>query len=291
MAFVSAIAFAGSTSLQHQAAETAPSEVSGALALVRHLLGRPVWLVGQVLAVLGLVLHAAALHLGSIALVQPIVVSGVVLAVPVRSALSRRWPWPRELLAVAITAIGLTVFLVASSPAGGTDAPAQGPALAICTLSVALAAAAILLSRRLTDATGRAFLLGIASGVLFGAVAGLMKSVVNEGAQGGVPALLASWTTWALVVLGCTAVVTNQHAYRCARLSASMPVLNVVDGLVAVLFGVLSYGEVLRHSPMLVSIEVLAFAAISLGLVVVARLEQREPAVPSGALALDDSSR
>lgn len=275
MALVSAVAFAGSTSLQHQAAQGAPPETTGALALVRHLLGRPVWLVGQALAVVGLVLHGAALHVGSIALVQPIVISGVVLAVPVRSALSRRWPWPREMAAVIVTAAGLTAFLVASSPQGGTDAPAQAPALVITLICVLLSAGAILLNRMVSDPTRSAFLLGVASGVLFGVVAGLMKSVLNE-ATNGFGALLSSWTTWALIVLGCTAVVTNQLAYRSARLSASMPVLNVVDGLVAVVFGVLSYREVLRHSATYVVIELLAFAAITVGLVIVAGLDERE---------------
>jgi drug/metabolite transporter (DMT)-like permease len=289
VALLGAVAFAGSTSLQHQAAQGAPPAAVGPLALLGHLLGRPVWLIGQVLAIAGLVLHAAALHLGSLAVVQPIVISGVVLAVPVRSALSRRWPWPRELAGVMITAVGLTVFLVAASPSGGSDAPRNGPALAVCAVSVALAVAALLLARTVTDATRSAFLLGIASGVMFGAVAGLMKSVVYEGTTGGVPALLTSWTTWALIVLGCAAVVTNQQAYRYARLSASMPVLNVVDGVVAVVFGLVAYNEVLRHSPLFVTIEVLAFGAISLGLVVVSRLD--DTTLQGVDAAVDETTR
>src|ERR1700712_3118600 len=91
IAFLSAVAFACSTSLQHQAAQRAPRAVGGSLQLVRHLFRQPRWLLGQVLSLTGLLLHSVALSLGSIAMVQPIVISGVVLAVPVRSALSRRW--------------------------------------------------------------------------------------------------------------------------------------------------------------------------------------------------------
>jgi drug/metabolite transporter (DMT)-like permease len=290
IALLSAVAFAGSTSLQHHAAQGAPSTVPGAFGLIRHLLGRPTWLIGQALAIIGLVLHAAALYLGSIALVQPIVISGVVLAVPVRSALSRRWPVPRELAGVAVAALGLTVFLVASSPSGGTETPSDRPALLICGASMLIAATAILLAGRTGNPTGSAFLLGIASGVLFGVVAGLMKAVVYQGTHGGLVPLITTWTSWALGALGLVAVITNQYAYRYARLSASMPVLNVVNGLAALTFGVLAYDEILRHSAFYVAIEVAGFVTITLGLLLVARIEDRETAAGDPKQALPQRS-
>jgi hypothetical protein len=276
LALVGAVTFAGSTSVQHHAAENAPHGLRGAFALVRHLVQQPLWLVGQVLAVAGLALHAAALHLGSVTVVQPIIISGVVLAVPIRSALSRRWPWPREMIAVCIAAVGLTAFLVASKPSGGRDAPLPEPAILVTAAGVALAVLAGLSSRLARHPTRRSFLLGVAAGALFGVVAGLMKAVLEVLTHDGLLATLASWTTWALVVLGCAAVITNQHAYRLARLSASMPVLNVVDGVVAIAFGYFAFREVPRHSPLFLAIEVLAFGAISVGLVVVARLEDEQ---------------
>src|SRR4051794_41898831 len=84
--------FAVSTSVQHQAAEGAPASAKGPLGLVRYLLGRPTWLVGQVMAVGGFAMHAAALHYGPIALGQPIVISGIVFAGALRAAISRRLP-------------------------------------------------------------------------------------------------------------------------------------------------------------------------------------------------------
>jgi glucose uptake protein GlcU len=41
----------------------------------------------------------------------------------------------------------------------------------------------------------------------------------------------------------------NQRAYQIAPLSFSMPVVNVVDIVVAILFGVLVFGEAPAHSP------------------------------------------
>ena len=81
IAFLSAVAFACSTSLQHQAAQSAPRTVGGSLQLVRHLFRQPRWLVGQLLSLTGLFLHSAALSIGTIATVQPIVISEMSAAV------------------------------------------------------------------------------------------------------------------------------------------------------------------------------------------------------------------
>lgn len=276
LALLSAVTFAGSTSVQHHAAEHAPDGLTGAFSLVRHLVLQPLWLIGQALAIAGLALHATALHLGSVSVVQPIVISGVVLAVPVRSALSRRWPWPREIVAVCVAAAGLTAFLVASSPSRGREAPLAEPAILLTCIGAALALVIGLLSRFAPHPTRRSFLLGVSAGVLFGVVAGLIKAVLYLLTHEGLLATAASWTTWTLLVLGCAAVVINQHAYRLARLSASMPVLNVVDGIVAITFGYYAYQEVPRHSPLFLAVELLSFAAIAVGLIVVARLEDEE---------------
>jgi hypothetical protein len=75
-----------------------------------------VWALG----VGGLAFHGLALSNGPIALVQPIIISGIVFAVPVRAAISRRLPGPAEFGAVALTAAGLAAFLVASDPSKGS---------------------------------------------------------------------------------------------------------------------------------------------------------------------------
>ncbi|MEZ5094978.1 MAG: hypothetical protein R2731_01895 [Nocardioides sp.] len=92
MALCSAAAAAVSTSVQHHAAEKAPRTARGVAGLMRHLAGRPWWWVGQLLGLVTVSFHAAALHFGPLALVQPIVISGIVLAVPIRAAIERTLP-------------------------------------------------------------------------------------------------------------------------------------------------------------------------------------------------------
>src|SRR5947209_9589345 len=113
----------------HHGASGAPAEASGLGALLGHVVRQWRWLLGMAASLAGLVLHALALHLGSLALVQPLVVTGLVFAFLFRSALDRRLPSRRVMLWVLLTAVGLTIFLVAGGrPSGGGNALPSGAA-------------------------------------------------------------------------------------------------------------------------------------------------------------------
>ena len=103
LALVSAFGFALSSALQHHANHGVESG-GGAGSHLMALLRTPRWVAGQVLALTSFVLHAVALQFGLLIVVQPVEVSGVVMAVPVRSALDRRWPSANETGVVAATA-------------------------------------------------------------------------------------------------------------------------------------------------------------------------------------------
>ncbi|MEP6814651.1 MAG: DMT family transporter [Marmoricola sp.] len=281
LALSSAATFALSTSVQHHAAEGAPESARGPAGLVRYLFRRPSWLFGQLLAVFGFSLHASALHFGPIALVQPIVISGIVIAVPARAARSRRLPSRDEVQAVSVMALGLALFLVASNPSAGTSADLGTRPVLIVATCTALAVLAGWAAHASGTPVRSAFLLGVAAGMLFGLVAGLLKLVLQELADGGVVRLLTVWPTWALVIAGLGGVVTNQVAYRRARLSASMPVLNIVDVLVALGFGYIVFGEVPRHSPLLVAVELAALGCVAAGLVLAGRLSDEQQVHPA----------
>ncbi len=267
LALLSAATFAISTSVQHQAAESAPESASGLFRLLAYLVRRPAWLTGQALATCAFVLHAAALHAGPIAVVQPIVVSGIVWAVPARAALSRRMPEISELRAVLVTAAGLAVFLVASNPTAGTDAGQGVGTAALVLVGVAAAAVANLMASRVRNNPRRkAFFLGVVGGVLFGLVAGMLKLALQELDSDGIAGVLTAWPTYVLLLAGAGGVLTNQRAYRTAGLSASMPALNIVNGLTSLTIGFTVFSEVPRHSPLFLVIEAGALGCMAVGL-------------------------
>jgi hypothetical protein len=277
IALASASGFAVSTSLQHLAASrVAPS--AGAVRLLTRLATTPLWLAASALGLVSFSLHAVALHVGSLALVQPLMLCGVVLAVPVRAAASRRRPGRQELLAVCVTVAGLASFLAATEFSQGNSAPDAGRALLYCLVVAAAFAALTVLASRQRRMDARGALLGAASGVLFGAMAGLIKLVAHDLQVGGPWSTLATWRPWALALAGLMAVSTNQRAFHAARLAASMPLLNVVNVAVAMTFGWYVFGEAPVQGPLTLAIQVVAGVVTALGLAWIALLDPEDAA-------------
>jgi drug/metabolite transporter (DMT)-like permease len=274
-ALASAATFAVSSSVQHHAAENAPASADGLVRLLGYLIHRPLWLLGQFLATCAFVFHAVALHSGPLAVVQPIVVSGIVFAVPARAALSRRMPSSDALAAVALTASGLAVFLVASNPSSGRPADRGVTSIVMVAVGVLLAGVASAAAEAIRQRPRhRAFLLGVTAGVLFGLVASLLKMALQVLQDQGLLGLLTAWPTYALLAAGAGGVLTNQRAYRTAGLSASMPVLNIVNVVTALTFGFTVFREVPRHSPFMLAVEACALVGIAAGLWLLVRVEE-----------------
>jgi drug/metabolite transporter (DMT)-like permease len=230
---------------------------------------------GQALGIAGFITHALAVINGPISLVQPIIITGIVFAVPIRAAISRHLPEPRELGAVLLTAGALAIFLVASDPSEGEGHPGGFSFFLLVAGCAALGVVVFVLARLVGSVNGRAFLLGAAAGLLLGLVAVLVKAAEEEYDEGGLAQVLTTWPVYALVVTGLAGVAINQVAYRFARLSASMPVLNVVNCSVGLSFGYLVFQEIPRHTPWAVTVEMIGLAGLCVGLWLLANFEEQ----------------
>lgn len=235
-ALASAATTAVSTASQHLTASRKP--------LVAVLLA-------VVLGPVGFALHVLALDHGPIGLVQPIAILGIVLAVPLRAALARSRPGRRELVAVAVTALAIAALLLATDARESHGSPDSALLVAAVGACAVVAALLIAVAAGVPHPTGRAFLLGSASGVLFG-----LMSVLVE----------ADRLHVVLAVCGVGGVAVNQLAYRAARLSASMPVLNVVNCLLTLAFAHFVLGEVPHASAASLTVSAAAVAAMAWGL-------------------------
>jgi hypothetical protein len=292
VAAASAVGFALSSSLQHRANEklvAAHHEGAHLSALLR----RPWWLIGQLLALTSFTLHALALRLGLLVVVQPVVVSGVVLAVPVRAALERRLPAGREIGMVALTVAGLALFLVSANPTGHHVAPRTLTAAAATVVGAVITLGVVRLARGRPGLT-RARLYGAAAGLLFGLTAGLVQLATKmmssaHGVLGQVWALLTAWPIWAVVVVGISGVSLNQRAYRCGPLSASIAILNIVNVLVAIAFGVVVFHERTASSATAILGQLAGILVAVLGLRGVARSHVLDDGGVSDPIASDVS--
>jgi glucose uptake protein GlcU len=75
-----------------------------------------------------------------------------------------------------------------------------------------------------------------------------------------------------MVAAGLLGTAMNQRAYQLAPISYSMPLVNVVDIIVAVAFGAAVYGELPGHSAPLLGLQLTALGCVAVGLRAVSEL-------------------
>jgi drug/metabolite transporter (DMT)-like permease len=273
VAAIAAVSFGWSTALMHQSASRA-SEQDGHqrfTRLIAHLLTQPRWLIGMFASLTGLVLHAWALSEGSIAVVQPVVVTGLVFAFLFRALLDRQWPSVTLLAWVGVTACGIAVFLVGAKSTSSSSRP-DGHAATVFVLSgVVVILAGVLLSRRARP-NRAGFLLGVSGGVVFGMIAGVLKALTDSSSLSDA---VTGWPLYVLMALGATGFSINQLAYATAPLVSSLPVLNVINPVIGVCFGFAVFHERPSGRPLMVGFELIGLLLVLTGVAALAIADER----------------
>ncbi|WP_433532267.1 DMT family transporter [Micromonospora sp. CA-263727] len=263
VALAAALCFALSSALHQRAAKQQPQRAALDPRLILHLLRSRLWLSGWIPDSAGVALQVAALRLGPLAVVQPVMASGLFMAVLIEAALIRRRVVGRDLIAVAVGVAGLTGFLVlAEVRAGvGTPDPAAwiGPAIG-ATLIVAIC---LLTAHRLVG-TARGAVLGVASGIAYSLAAALAKEVTDR-YRGDLLETVLSWPALGLAVAAAVGVVLNQSAFQHGRLAAPLTALTLTDPVVSVLIGITVFQETLTATPGRVVGLALASATVAAG--------------------------
>jgi drug/metabolite transporter (DMT)-like permease len=251
----SALAFAVSTTLKKALAAKVPdirqSGRGGVSRFISATLRHPLWLGAVVTDVVGLVLQVIALHLGTLTIVQPLLVSGLLFALVLR----HRGFWrisARELVWALLLVACLIGFLTASGAVSGRQLPSAAdrlPAIIAALVGLVAATMCLILARRAVPAAGRAALIGVAVGTIYAATAALIKAATNVLTRHGLGALVISWQLYTVLVLGGAGLFLAQVAFQAGPLTASLPAMTTVDPLLSVAIGVLVYDEQLHRGP------------------------------------------
>ncbi|OIJ94612.1 DMT family transporter [Streptomyces colonosanans] len=238
LALLAALSNASASVLQRRAARDEPDVRHGPWQAVRWLvrvLRRPHWLAGAGLLALSTVFQAAALAVGSLSVVQPLLASELLFTLAVGSVVFHSLPDRRTWLAFAALAVGLALFLgmAAPSPGRATALPGRWP---VAGTTLACVVAVLIVAARPVRGAPRAALFAMASAVSFAATAALLKEVMGRLWQGPA-AVLAQWPPYVTFAAGLVAFLLLQSAFRAGTLTASQPVLTLGDALVSVALG------------------------------------------------------
>ena len=270
LALISALLFALGTVLQQRAGIDSPNSATSSGLLVR-MARRPLWLAGIASDTAGFIAQAAALRLGQLAVVQPLLVVSVVFALPLGARLSNQRIGLREVAAAALVVVALVAFLAIANPSGGRS-EASLSEWVIAGLACVAACTPLSLLGRHGPAPRRAALLGAAAGVLFALTAALTKSVVDE-LHLGVVHVIASWEPYALAGVGYVSMTLNQMALNTRALAATIASSTALDPIVSVALGLTLFDEHLHASSLQAAGAFAALAAALVGVTVLARAE------------------
>jgi len=243
LAIAAALMVAIGDVLEQRSAQQVTEKPVGTLALFGRLLRDRRWWAGSLVAGAGFGLQAAALGLGSVVLVQALLVTSLLFALLINAGTShRRITRAQGIWAVLLTA-AVAVVVTVGDPQEGTP---RGSLRAWAAVAVVMGSAIVLclIGARISSSSVKALLLGSISGSLWGLFSVLTKGVVDQ-IDRGIPALLRMPEIYVWLVVAVAATAWEQSAFRAGPLTASLPAVTVSEPIVGSVLGVAVLGETL----------------------------------------------
>jgi drug/metabolite transporter (DMT)-like permease len=270
-AVVGAASFGLASAIQHRVTKQVPKVRTLSPRMLFDLIRKPIWVLSILTVLVGLSLQVVALAFGPLVLVQPLLVTSVLFGAAFAAWLARR----RMDLVLGLGGLacvgGLSAFLVLARPSGQGSEFTGASILPLALVLGLLVVAALLAAGWFPGEVG-AIGMAVATGVLYGVTAGLIKVVAGQFRGGGLAEPFQHWTLYAVCVIGPVGFLLSQQTFQRGRLmSPALAVITTVDPLVAAAIGVNWLGETIETSPAILAGELIAVVVIIGAIVVLTR--------------------
>lgn len=269
-AVLGAAGFGLASAAQQRATREVTTRTTLSPRLLVDLTQRPMWLLGLTMTALALAMQIVALAFAPLVVVQPLLVTGVVFAGVFAAVLARRRPDRVIVLGGLLSAVGLAAFLLLARPVGGSGSlvPDAGVGLLLAVVLGVLVVACLAYAAVVAHPS-RIVALALATGVLYGVTAALMKVLTGQFRE-SVTTPFTQPVLYVTVVAGCLGFLLSQNTFQQGRLiSPAVAVITSVDPLVGVFAGVLWLGERVTTTPAVLWGEALAAIVVLTGIAIV----------------------
>jgi len=270
LAFAASVFFAAAYVMQYHEAHEAPRGLFLSPKLLVELAHHRIWVGGIVAMMIGNGLQAWALGTGSLAVVEPVLTTSLLFALPLSAAWRRERLRRREWAGAVMVSAGLGLLLGVGSPtAGRSDMPwLQWILVGLAAWGFALLMVAIAL--RSPWPSTRAALIGGAAGTLFGLQDALTGYCLHWIGRDFVH-LMLSWQPYVLLITAVYGLTLMQSAYEAGSLSASLPPMAVGEPVIGMLIGMLALNEQLQTTPAALAWEAFGATVMIVGTWMLAR--------------------
>ena len=241
LALIAAFLFALAAALQQKGSLNLPTiSLADPMSLVR-LVGEKVWLLGTLALFAGYLFQAGALDRGRLSVIQPLLVTTVVFALPLGYFLTKQHVGRREVVGAVVIIIGLGLFVSFGDPAGGNE-NASNLQWAIAIGLLSLLSVLLLVFGRGGGLSMKAAVYGTVAGILFGLSSALTKPTLDF-LHESVGTMLSHWECYALAVAGVLGFLLQQVSLGTGRLAPSVATVSVANPIVGILIGILLLDE------------------------------------------------
>jgi drug/metabolite transporter (DMT)-like permease len=259
---LAATALNASYVLQHVGSADAPAvSIGRPLRSARGLLRSRIWVAGLALGLTGWGLHCGALALAPLSLVQAFSAAGIALvAVAAVRYLGERIG-RSEMVAIAL----LVAALVSLSLGLETSNARATATLGMFAYLAGGAVVAALLAASFRTSTRRPQLLGAAAGILYGAADTATKAATGIADHSGLLSALLSPTVAAIALLSGGAFFCFQRGLQTGLALPVVALMSAATNLVAILGGIVVFGDPLGTTPLVAAVHLVAFALVGVG--------------------------
>jgi drug/metabolite transporter (DMT)-like permease len=270
LALAAAVTSALGIVIRQRATLEIPQDEGVSTAMFKKLLRNRLWWAGTAVAASGYAFQALALTWGSLILVQPLLVSALLFALPMSARLAHRRVTTHDWVWALVLTLGLAIFVTMAKVQPGNYRP-QPVVWILATVVCVVVVLGCVVGGARTEGRNRALLIATAVGILFGVVSVLTKVTVQRLNEEGLWGTLVVPAPYLVVILGVAATLLQQSAFHAGALQASVPTMLVLEPLVAVSLGVIVLGEALKVTDpatialLAVAVAAMAAATIALG--------------------------
>ena len=248
---------------KHRGACAAPSvDVRRPLQSARALFASPLFTIGWVIGAGAWVFHVAAMSIAPLSLVQAVLAGGMVLLAIMAEQMLGCRIGRRQWIGLALTAFGLMLLGFTLPAAHGADSHFSIPGM-IGFETVLIAAGGLLIMGPSMGAPAEhhGYMLGAASGILFGVSDVAIKAISGIVGSHGAAGLL---TPWMLVCLAASVAAFYSSA-KGLQNGDAVPVIAVTGtaaNMAGIVGGFIVFGDPLPGSPIVLIVQCFAFVLV-----------------------------
>lgn len=246
------VVYGTSIVVQHRTAQEHAEGGETSAASLWRLARNPLWLLAVVSDFLGFLLQAAALSLGAVVVIQPLVVLMLPVALGVSFLMGGHRPRLGDYIGCLGVLGGLALFLALIGRPGDAHVPRPrilGLAV-ILVLLVGVVFCFVVIGR---NRVFRGAVYGGVAGAYFGTLAVLVDAASDQAGRRGLQSLVTSprglVPLAGIALLGIAGIILTQMSFQIGALGATLPANLAVDPFVGVLLGAVLLHEHIPLSP------------------------------------------